>query len=88
LTNSHVNLNILDDTQELLNDSYHEIAFNFDEDTMSLVEDSTVTTSEITLSDNSDSPAGNAPIAFEYCCYEIKADAPQFNSHGPKIMIP
>jgi hypothetical protein len=40
------------------------------------------------LSDNSDSSAGNAFIAFEYYGYEIVAGAPQFNSHGPKIKIP
>jgi hypothetical protein len=88
LTNSHVKLNILDDMQELLNDSHHKIAFNYDEDTVSLVEESTLTTSEISLSDNSDSSSGNAPISFEYYCYEIEADTPWFNYHGPKIMIP
>jgi hypothetical protein len=55
---------------------------------MSLVEESTLTTSEIPLSDNSAFTAGNAPIAFEYYCYDIEADAPQFNYHGPTIMIP
>jgi hypothetical protein len=29
-----------------------------------------------------------AVIAFEYYCYEIEADAPQFNYHGPKIETP
>jgi hypothetical protein len=52
LTDSHVKLNILDDMQELLNNGHHEIAFNYDEDTMSLVEESTLTTFEISLSDN------------------------------------
>jgi hypothetical protein len=88
LTNSHVELNILDDTQVLLNNSHHKIAFNYDEDTMSLVGESTLTTSKVSLSDNFASSAGNAPIAFEYYCYEIEADAPWFNYHGPKIMIP
>jgi hypothetical protein len=55
---------------------------------MSLVEDPTITTAETLLSDNPDSSAGNAPIAFEYFCYDIEADAPQFNYHMPKIMIP
>ncbi len=76
LTNSHVELNILDDTQVLLNNSHHKIAFNYDEDTMSLVGESTLTTSKVSLSDNFASSAGNAPIAFEYYCYEIEADAP------------
>ena len=74
--------------QEHLNNSHPKVAFNYDEDTMSLVEESTLTTSEIPLSDNSAFTAGNAPIAFEYYCYDIEADAPQFNYHGPTIMIP
>jgi hypothetical protein len=88
LTDSHVKLNILYYTQELLSNSHHKIAFNYDEDTVSLVEESTLTLSEISLSDNSDSSAGNTPLAFEYYCYDIEADAPQSNYHGPKIMIP
>ncbi len=55
---------------------------------MSLVEESTLTTPEISLSNHSNSSAGNAPIAFEYFCNEVKADAPWLNYHGPKIMIP
>jgi hypothetical protein len=56
---------------------------------MSLVEDTTPTTSEVPpLSEDSDFSAENAPIAFEYYCYDIEADTPQFNYHGPKIMIP
>jgi hypothetical protein len=67
LTNSQVKLNILHDTQELLNNSHHKIAFHYDKDTVSVVEESNLTTLEISLSNNSDSSAGNA--------YEIKADA-------------
>ncbi len=37
LTDSHVKLDILVDTQEHLNTSHHKIAFNYDEDTVSLV---------------------------------------------------
>ncbi len=55
---------------------------------MSLVEESTLTTLEVSLSNDSNSSAGNAPIAFEYYCYDIEADAPQLNFHGPNIMIP
>jgi hypothetical protein len=55
---------------------------------MSLVEELTLDTSEVSLSNNTISSAGNATIAFEYHCYEIEADAPQFNYHGPKIKIP
>ncbi len=74
--------------QEHLNNSHPKVAFNYDEDTMSLVEESTLTTLEVPLFDNSDSSARNAPSAFEYYCYDIEADAPQFNHHGSKIMIP
>ncbi len=65
----------------------YSLPLNYDEDTVSLVEESTLTTLEIFLSNNSDSSAGNAPIAFEYYCYEIEADTLWFNHHGPKIMI-
>jgi hypothetical protein len=51
------------------------------------VEEPTLSTSEVSLSNNSDSSTGNAPIASEYHCYEIEADAPQFDCHGPKIKI-
>jgi hypothetical protein len=76
LPDSHVQLNILDDKQEHINNSHQKIAFKYDEDTVSLVEEPTLTASEIPLSDNSDSTARNATIAFEYCCYGIEADAP------------
>jgi hypothetical protein len=33
VTDSHVKLNILDDTQEYLNNSHQKIAFDYDEDT-------------------------------------------------------
>jgi hypothetical protein len=69
-------------------DSNHKIAFDYNEDTMSLAEELTLDTSEVLLSDNTISSAGNATIAFEYHCYEIEADPPQFNYHGPKIKIP
>ncbi len=55
---------------------------------MSLVEESTLTTSEVPFSDNSHSSAENPPIAFEYYCYDNEAGAPWFNYHGPKNMIP
>ncbi len=62
--------------QEPFCDSHHKIAFNYDEDSVSLVEEPTLTTSKVSLSDNSNSTAGDAPMAFEYCCYEIEADTP------------
>ncbi len=74
--------------QECLSNSNHKIAFDYNEDTMSLVEELTLDTLEVALSNNTISSAGNATIAFEYNCYEIEADAPQFNYHGPKIKIP
>jgi hypothetical protein len=87
LTDNHDKLDILADTQEPLNTSHHRIGFEYDEDTVSLVVDSTLSTSEISISDNSNSSTGNAS-AFEYECYEVKDDTPQFNYHGPKIKIP
>jgi hypothetical protein len=76
LTDSHVKLNSLDDMQECLSNSNHKIAFDCDEDTMSLVEELTLDTLEVSLSDNTISSAENPTLAFEYHCYEIEADAP------------
>ncbi len=73
--------------QEPFKDSHHKVALDYDEDTVSLVEEPTLSTLDISLSDNSNSSAGNASTAFEYKCYEIEADAPWFNYHGPKIKI-
>ncbi len=55
---------------------------------MSLAEELTLDTSEVSLSDNTISSARNATMAFEYHCYEIETDAPRFNYHGPQIKIP
>jgi hypothetical protein len=52
LTDSHIKLNSLDDTQECLSNSNHKIAYDYDEDTMSLVEELTLDTSEVSISDN------------------------------------
>jgi hypothetical protein len=76
LTDSHIKLNSLDDMQECLSNSNHEIAFDYGKDTLSLVEELTLDTLEVSLSDKSISSAGNTTIAFEYYCYEIEADAP------------
>ncbi len=62
----HSKLNGFDDTQECLSNSNHKIAFDYNEDTMSLVEELTLDTSEVSLSDNSISSAENTTIAFEY----------------------
>jgi hypothetical protein len=50
LTDSHDKLDILVDTQELLNTSHHRIGFEYDEDTVSLVVDPTLSTSDISVS--------------------------------------
>jgi hypothetical protein len=76
LTDSHIKLNSLDDTQECLSNSNHKIAFDYNKDTMSLVEELTLDTLEVLLSNNTISSAENTTIAFEYHCYEIEADAP------------
>jgi hypothetical protein len=76
LTDSHIKLDILVDTQEPCNNNHHKIALDYDENTMSLVEELIFSTSGVSLSNNSDFSAGNTSIAFEYKCYEIEADAP------------
>jgi hypothetical protein len=76
LIDSHVKLDTLVDTQELLNTSHHRIAFDYDEDTVSLVVDPTLSTLDMSIFDNSNSSAGNASTAFEYECYKIKDDTP------------
>ncbi len=75
MIDSHDKLDILVDTQEPLNTSHHRIGFEYDEDTLSLVVDPTLSTLNISISDNSDSSTGNAS-AFEYECYEVKDDTP------------
>ncbi len=75
LTNSHVKLDTLVDTQEFFSTSHHRIALEYDEDTVSLVVDPTLSTSDISIFDNSDSSTGNAS-AFEYECFEVKDDTP------------
>jgi hypothetical protein len=78
LTDSYVKLDILVDTQEPLTTSHHRIAYEHDEDNVSLVVDPTHSTSDISISDNSNFSAGNAS-AFEYECNKTKDDTPQFN---------
>ncbi len=89
LTDSHVKLDILVDTQEPFEDSHHKVALDYGEDTtVSVVEEPTLSTLDISLTDNFNFSAGNASTAVEYECYKIESDAPQFNYHGPKIRIP
>ena len=88
MTDSHVKLDILVDTQEPLSTSHHKIAFEYDEDTVvSLVVDSTLSTLDISISVNSNSSTQNAS-AFGYECYKVKDNTPQFNYHGPTVKIP
>jgi hypothetical protein len=75
LTDSHVKLDILVDIQEPLITSHHKIAFEYDEDTVSLVVDPTLSTLDISIPDNSNYSAGNAS-AFEYECYKVKGNTP------------
>jgi hypothetical protein len=75
LTDSQNKLNILVDTQELLNTSHHRIGFEYDRGTVSLVVDPTLSTLDILISNNSNLSPGNA-LAFEYECYEVKEDTP------------
>jgi hypothetical protein len=58
LNDSHVKLDILVDTQEPLSTSHHRIDFEYDEDTVSLVVDPTLSTMDISISDSSNSSAG------------------------------
>ncbi len=88
MTDNHVKLGILFDTQEPFKERHHKVALDYDEDAVSLVEEPTLSTLEVSLSNNFDLSAGNASTAFEYECYEIEAEAPQFNYHRPKIKIP
>jgi hypothetical protein len=74
--------------QEPFKNSHYKVALDYDEDTVSLVEEPTLSTPDISLSNNSTFSARNASTAFEYYCYEIEPDAPWFNYHGPKIKIP
>jgi hypothetical protein len=77
LTDSHVKLINLVDTQEPLSTKHHRIAFEYVEDTVSLVEDPTLSTSDVSISDNSNSSAGAGNTsAFEYECYKVKEDTP------------
>jgi hypothetical protein len=50
LTDIHIKLDILVDTQESFNTSHHRVAFEYDEDTVSLVVEQTLSTLDISLS--------------------------------------
>ncbi len=52
LTDSHVKLDTLDDTQESFSTSHHRIALEYDEDTVSLVVDLALSTLDISTSNN------------------------------------
>ncbi len=72
MTDIHVKLDVLVATQKPFKDSHHKIVLDYDEDTVSLVEEPTLSRTDISLSNNSNSSAGNASTAFEYKCYEIE----------------
>ncbi len=74
MTDIHIKLDSLVDTQEPLRKRHHKVALDYGEDTVSLVEEQTLSTLHISLSNNSNSSAGNASTAFGYECYEIEAD--------------
>ncbi len=76
LTDSHIKLDILVDTQEPFKDSHHKVALDYDEDTVSFVEEPTLSTLDISHSNNFDFSARNTSTAFECKCYEIEADIP------------
>ncbi len=88
LTDSHIKLDILVNTQEPFKNSHHNIAFDYDEDIMSLMVEQPLFTLDILLSNNSNPYDENASIAFEYELCEIEDDTPQFNCHRPKTRIP
>ncbi len=75
LSDSHVKLDTLVDAYKSFSTSHHRIALEYVEGTVSLVVDPTLSTSDISISDNSDSATGNTS-AFEYECYEVKDDTP------------
>ena len=75
LTDSHVKLDTLVDTQESFSTSHHRIALEYDDDTVSLVVDPTLSTSDILISNNSNSSTGNAST-FEFECYDVEDDTP------------
>ncbi len=75
MTDSHVELDILVDTQEPLSTSHHKIAFEYNEDTVSLVVDPTLSTLNTSISDNSNPSAGNTS-GFEHECYKVEDNAP------------
>ncbi len=74
MTDSHIKLETLVDTQESGNTSHHKIAVKYDKDTVSLAENQTLSTLDMLISNNSNSSAGNA--SFEYECQEIEDEPP------------
>ncbi len=69
MTDSHIKLDTLVDTQESFSTSHHRIALKYDEDTVSLVVDPTLSTLDVSIFNNSNSSTGNAS-AFEYECWD------------------
>ncbi len=86
LIDSHIKLDTLVDTQKSFCTNHHRIVLEYDEDTVSLVVDPTLSTSDISIYNNSNSSTRKAS-AFEYEYYEVKDDTTSFNYHSPKIKI-
>jgi hypothetical protein len=66
LTDSHVKLDILVDTQEPFKNSHHKVALNYDEDIVSLLEEQPSPHRTYLSPTTPNSSAGNASTAFEY----------------------
>jgi len=81
------NLDMSDEDQTSSIMSNRTDKIEYDEDTKSLVEDSTIVTADCTLSDM-DTSAGNASMDSEPYCCKMEVEEPRFNYHGPKVMLP
>jgi hypothetical protein len=62
LTNSHVKLDTLVDTQESFSTRHHRIALEYDNDTVNLVVDPTLSTLDTSISKNSNSSGTHQPL--------------------------
>jgi len=86
------NFGFLDDLAPFAAKKYVTTSFEYDNDTVTLVDEPTESTGELTFSD-SDTSAGNASrcsdMDFEYIedeCFNFEVDFPQIYYSGPKII--
>ena len=86
------NFGFLDDLAPFAAKKYVTASFNYDDDTVTLVDEPTESTGELTFSD-SDTSAGNAShcsaMDFEYIedeCFNFEVDFPQIYYSGPKVI--